>query len=381
MPSFSGPLAGVRVVELAGIGPAPFACMLLSQLGADVVRVDRPDGPVVRMPGPDLLAKGRPTLPTDLKNPEATALVLRLVEQADVLVEGFRPGVAERLGLGPDTCLDRNPRLVYARMTGWGQEGPWADQVGHDINYAGIVGAIAAIGEPGRKPVVPLNLVADFGGGALFCVTGILAALVERGTSGRGQVVDAGMVDGVATLMTMFWGMRAGNGWQDQRGSNLLDGGAPFYDTYECADGEYVAVGAIEEQFWRETLDVLDLHDAPERSDIAQWPELRRRLEEVFRQRTRDEWASAFAGRPACVTPILRMGEAPGHPHVSGRGVLVEDAGVTRPGVAPRFSRTPGELPPREGHDDALAGWGLDDVELKRLREAGALGPVDGGSA
>jgi alpha-methylacyl-CoA racemase len=266
-------------------------------------------------------------------------------------------------------------------MTGWGQDGPWADQVGHDINYAGVVGAIAAIGEPGRKPVVPLNMVADFGGGALFCVAGILAALVERGTSGRGQVVDAGMVDGVATLMTMFWGMRAGNGWQDQRGSNLLDGGAPFYDTYECSDGEYVAVGAIEEQFWRETLDVLDLHDAPNRGDVAQWPELRRRLQEVFLQRTRDEWAEAFAGRPACVTPVLRMGEAPGHPHVSGRSVLVDDAGVTRPAPAPRFSRTPGELPPREGYDDALAGWGLDDVELKRLRELGALGPMDGAGA
>src|SRR3954465_4265762 len=220
MPSFSGPLAGVRVVELAGIGPAPFACMMLSQLGADVIRVDRPDGPVVRMPGPDLLAKGRPTLPADLKNPEATALVLRLMEQADVLVEGFRPGVAERLGLGPDACLERNPRLVYARMTGWGQDGPWADQVGHDINYAGLTGALAAIGEPGRKPVPPLNLVADFGGGSLYCVVGILAALVERASSGQGQVVDAAMVDGVSSLMAMFWAMRAGGGFSEERGTN-----------------------------------------------------------------------------------------------------------------------------------------------------------------
>src|SRR3954468_9720364 len=260
-----GPLEGVRVLELAGIGPAPYTCMLLAQLGADVLRVDRPGGS--RVGDPDLLADGRPTLTLDLKSADDVSTVLRLVERADVLVEGFRPGVAERLGLGPDTCFERNPRLVYARMTGWGQDGPLADKVGHDINYAGIVGAIAAIGEPGRKPVVPLNMVADFGGGALFCVTGILAALVERGTSGRGQVVDAGMVDGVASLMTMFWGMRAGNGWQDQRGSNLLDGGAPFYDTYECADGEYVAVGAIEEQFWREVVEGLGIQDAPPRND------------------------------------------------------------------------------------------------------------------
>ena len=370
-----GPLHGIRVVELAGIGPGPYACMLLSQLGADVLRVDRPDGPVVRMPGPDLLALGRPTLPVDLKHPEASALVLDLVERADVLVEGFRPGVAERLGVGPDACLERNPRLVYARMTGWGQDGPWADQVGHDINYAGLTGALAAIGEAGRKPVVPLNLVADFGGGALFCVVGVLAALAERSASGQGQVVDAAMVDGVSSLMSMFWGMRAGGGWTDARASNLLDGGAPFYDTYACADGEYVAVGAIEEQFWRETLAVLDLHDAPERSDIARWPELRQRLADVFAQKTRDEWAAVFEGRPACVTPVLHLGEVPAHPHISGRGSVVDDAGVFRPGPAPRFSRTPSGLPPEQGYDGALDGWGLDEAELERLRKIGTVGP------
>ena len=377
----AGPLAGVRVVELAGLGPAPFACMLLAQLGADVVRIDRPDGPVMRTPGPDLMAKGRPTLPADLKNPEATEMTLRLVERADVLIEGFRPGVAERLGLGPDTCLARNPRLVYARMTGWGQNGPLADQVGHDINYAGLAGAIGAIGENGGKPVVPLNLVADFGGGALFCVAGVLAALVERGSSGQGQVVDVAMVDGVSALMTMFWSMRAGGGWHDVRGSNLLDGGAPFYDTYACSDGQYVAVGAIEEQFWREVVDVLELHDAPDRGDVTRWPELRARLAAKFLERTRDDWAEIFAGRPACVTPILVMGEVPDHPHIRDRGVVVQDAGVNRPAPAPRFSRTPGELPPWDGYDDALAGWGLDDVERKRLREAGALGPDTGDGA
>ena len=370
-----GPLEGVRVVELAGLGPGPFACMMLAQLGADVVRVDRPDGPVVRMPGPDLLAEGRPTLPVDLKHPEATALILGLVERADVLVEGFRPGVAERLGLGPVECLDLNPGLVYSRMTGWGQDGPWADQVGHDINYAGLVGALAAIGEPGRKPVPPLNLVADFGGGALFCVAGVLAALVERSTSGRGQVVDVAMVDGVSSLMTMFWAMRAGGAWSDERGSNLLDGGAPFYDTYVCADGEYLAVGAIEEQFWVELLTVVQLDDAPNRGDVSQWPELRRQLSEAFAQRTRDEWAEAFRGRPACVTPVLRMGEVPSHPHVQGRGSVVQDAGVMRPAPAPRFSRTPGHLPPADGVPHALTGWGLDDRELSRLRESGVLGP------
>jgi alpha-methylacyl-CoA racemase len=354
-----GPLEGVRVLELAGIGPAPYACMLLSQLGADVLRVDRPGGS--RVGDPDLLADGRATLTLDLKSAHDVAAVLRLVERADVLVEGFRPGVAERLGIGPDACLVANPRLVYARMTGWGQDGPYADKVGHDINYAGIVGAIAAIGEPARKPVPPLNLVADFGGGAMFCLTGILAALLERTGSGKGQVVDVAMVDGVASLMTMFWSMRANGGWSDDRGTNMLDGGAPFYDTYECADGEYVAVGAIEEQFWQQVVEVLGLQEAPPRSDAAQWGELRKRMQEVFRTKTRDEWAALFADRPACVTSVLRMSEAPQHPHVRARAAIVEHDSVMRPNVAPRFSRTPTELPPAAGRPGALAGWGLDE--------------------
>jgi alpha-methylacyl-CoA racemase len=266
-------------------------------------------------------------------------------------------------------------------MTGWGQDGPLAPEVGHDINYAGIAGALGAIGEPGRKPVPPLNLVADFGGGALFCIAGVLAALVERSTSGQGQVVDVAMVDGVSALMTMFWAMRAGGGWQDERGTNLLDGGAPFYDTYRCADGEYVAVGAIEEQFWREVLTVLELTDAPDRGDVAQWPELRRRLTECFAARTRDEWAETFAGRPACVTPVLRIGEVAAHPHVQARGAVVDDDGVVRPGPAPRFGRTPAVLPPRHGDADALSGWGLPEEELDRLRASGVVGPGNGRSA
>lgn len=361
-----GPLTGIRVLELAGLGPAPFACTLLAQLGADVLRVDRPGGSGVVVHGIDLLAEGRATVELDLKSPAAVELVMQLAARADVMVEAFRPGVAERLGVGPDVCRARNPRLVYARVTGWGQDGPWADRVGHDINYAGIAGALGAIGEPGGKPVPPLNLVADFGGGAMYCVAGVLAALVERGASGEGQVVDVAMVDGVASLMTMFWGMRAGGGWRDERGTNLLDGGAPFYDTYVCADGEYVAVGAIEGQFWAEVVDVLGLHDAPARTDVAQWAELRRRMAEVFATRTRDEWAEVFADRPACVTPVLRLGEVPHHPHMAARGSMVTQDGITRPAAAPRFSRTPGGLPQRGGPARPLEAWGLTAEDLAR---------------
>src|SRR3954465_3832986 len=311
----SGPLTGIRVVELAGIGPGPHACMLLSDLGAEVLRVDRPGGPVIRLRGPDVLARGRRSVVVDLKNPAAAEVVLRLVAAADVLVEGNRPGGAERLGVGPDACLERNPRLVYARMTGWGQDGPWASHVGHDINYAGLTGALAAVGEPGRKPVPPLNLVADFGGGSLYCVVGILAALGERSVSGRGQVVDAAMVDGVSSLLAMFYAMKAGGGFSEQRGTNLLDGGAPFYDTYECADGEYVAVGALEPQFWAEMTQVLGVADrAPDQHDMQRWPEMRDLFATTFRTRPRDEWAALFDGVDACVAPVMRLAEAADHP-------------------------------------------------------------------
>jgi alpha-methylacyl-CoA racemase len=375
----SGPLDGVRVVELAGIGPGPHACMLLADLGAEVVRIDRPGGPVVRLGGPDVLARGRRSVVVDLKKAGAAEVVLRLVERADVLVEGNRPGVAERLGVGPDDCLERNPRLVYARMTGWGQTGPWSSYVGHDINYAGLTGALAAVGEKGRKPAPPLNLVADFGGGSLYCVVGILAAVVERSVSGRGQVVDAAMVDGVSSLLSMFYAVKAGGGWSEQRGTNLLDGGAPFYDTYECADGEYVAVGALEPQFFAELVDVLNLDNAPGQADIARWPELRDRLSATFLTRTRDEWAAVFEGRPACVTPVLHLGEAAAHPHLSARATIVEIDGVPQPAPAPRFSRSTPDTPVNAGEvgadtHAALSEWGFTSEELDRLHKDKVIG-------
>ena len=368
----SGPLVGLKVVELAGIGPGPHAAMVLGDLGADVVRVDRPGGLRIGSPDADPTLRGRRRVTADLKDPAGRETVLRLVEHADVLLEGYRPGVTERLGVGPADCHARNPRLVYGRMTGWGQDGPLAPRVGHDIDYAAVTGALAAVGEPGRKPVPPLNLVADFGGGAMFLVTGVLAALVERERSGRGQVVDAAMVDGVTTLLSMFYGLRASGVWQDSRGSNLLDGGAPFYDTYECADGEYVAVGALEPQFWAVVVDTLGLHDAPDQHDVAQWPELRRRLAAAFATRTRDEWAEVFEGLDACVAPVLHLGEAAQHPHVQARGLVVERDGVPQPAPAPRFSRTPAALhrgPSRPGQDtrEALQSWGFSEQEVQQL--------------
>jgi alpha-methylacyl-CoA racemase len=364
----------VRVVELAGIGPGPHACMLLTDLGAEVLRIDRPGGGVLRLSGPDVLARGRRTVVVDLKQPSAAEVVLRLVESADVLLEGNRPGVTERLGVGPEVCLARNPRLVYARMTGWGQDGPWASHVGHDINYAGLTGALAAIGEPGRKPVPPLNLVADFGGGSLYCVVGILAALVERSVSGRGQVVDAAMVDGASSLLAMFYAMQAGGGWSPARGSNLLDGGAPFYDTYECADGEYVAVGALEPQFFAELVEVLGLQDAPGQADVTRWPELRALLAESFASKSRDEWAAVFEGRPACVTPVLRLDEAPAHPHLAARQTVVEVDGVLQPAPAPRFSRTEAAVPPPAALDEtAWQDWGFSVDEVSVLVADGVV--------
>ncbi|MCY7365474.1 MAG: CoA transferase [Frankiaceae bacterium] len=373
----SGPLSGIRVVELAGLGPAPYACMLLADLGADVLRVDRPLAGF-GVPAYDVTGRGRRSVAVDLKNSAAAEVVLRLVDGADVLVEGLRPGVAERLGVGPDACAARNPRLVYARMTGWGQDGPLAPRVGHDINYAGITGALAAIGEPGRKPVPPLNLVADFGGGSMFLVTGILAALLERATSGQGQVVDAAMVDGVTSLMAMTYGFRAAGGWQDERGSNLLDGGAPFYDTYPCADGRYVAIGALEPQFWALVVQTLGLQDLPEQYDRAGWPVLRARLAEAFASRTRDAWAAVFDHLDACVSPVLELGEAPAHPHLAARGTVVDVDGVQQPAPAPRFSRTPGEIGRPAGaagqHTrEGLQDWGFGADELADLEGDGVV--------
>ncbi len=362
----TGPLAGVRVVELAGIGPAPHAAMTLADLGADVVRVERPGGGTTLGPRrTDLLARGRPSVALDLKDPASVALVLDLVERADVLLEGMRPGVAERLGLGPDECHARNPALVYGRMTGWGQDGPLADRAGHDINYLAVSGVLHGLGRADGPPQFPQNLLGDFGGGSTYLVIGVLAALVEARGSGVGQVVDAAVVDGVAHLGTMLAGLLAGGVQSQRRGTNLLDSGAPFYDVYETSDGEHMAVGALEPQFYAALLDGLELTvDVPDRNDPAQWPQLRAALAERFSQRTQQEWAARFAATDACVTPVLPMSAAASHPHLSARGTYLDHHGVVQPAPAPRFSRTPAGLtsPPREPVDagSVLRAWGAD---------------------
>jgi alpha-methylacyl-CoA racemase len=367
-----GPLAGLRVVELAGIGPAPFAAMLLADLGADVLRVDRPGATPMQDPRTDLVNRGRRSACIDLKDPRGADVVLRLVERADVLIEGFRPGVAERLGVGPERCLARNPRLVYGRMSGWGQDGPWAGAAGHDITYLAVTGALHATGRAGGPPQVPVNLLGDFGGGAMSLVVGLLSALWEAQRSGTGQVVDASVVDGTASLTTMLHGLLAGGQWQDERGVNLLDTGAPFYDVYETADGRHMAVGALEPQFYSELVRLL-FDEArppglPERLDRDRWPELRRLFADRFRSRTQQQWAEVFDGTDACVAPVLSLTEAPEHPQLAGRGTFVESRGVTQPGPAPRFSRTPASLadpPPLPGQHtaQALRDWGIDDVD------------------
>jgi alpha-methylacyl-CoA racemase len=362
-----GPLHGIRVLEIASLAPAPFGCMILADLGAEVLRVDRTSGGGLGPP----LGRGRRSVAVDLKHPDGPAAVLRLVESADVLVEGFRPGVAERIGIGPQPCLARNPRLVYARMTGWGQDGPLAPRAGHDINYIAVAGALEPIGRAGERPVPPLNLVGDFGGGGMLLAVGVLAALVERERSGAGQVVDAAMVDGAALLTTFLHGMRNGGMWSHPRGENLLDGGAPFYDTYETADGRYVAVGAIEPQFYAALLAGLGLagEELPAQQDRSGWPVLRERFAAVFACRTRDEWASLFADTDACVTPVLAPDEAAAHPHNAARGVFVDGA----PAPAPRFSRTPAEHS-ADLRKDAWDGWGLTGAELAKFRASGAVG-------
>lgn len=344
----AGPLHGLRVVELAGLGPAPHAAMVLGDLGADVVRVERPSAFAVLPGATDPQLRSRRSVAADLKSAEGLELVLRLVERADVLVEGFRPGVTEKLGLGPEDCWARNPGLVYGRITGWGQDGPMAPRAGHDLNYLGLTGTLDAIGRPGERPVPPLNLVADFGGGSMLLLVGVLAALHERQTSGRGQVVDAAMVDGVALLSAMTWAMRGQGMWGGGRGQNLLDGGAPFYDTYACAGGGHVAVGPLEPQFYAAMLAGLGLADAdlPEQLDVAGWPVLRAAFEAAFLTRTRDEWVEVFAGTDACVTPVVTMAEAPAQEHLAARGTLLTVDDLVQPAPAPRFSRTPAG-PPR----------------------------------
>jgi alpha-methylacyl-CoA racemase len=380
----AGPLTGVRIVELAGLGPAPFGAMVLADLGADVVRVDRADrcmGGNPDAPPADVLQRGRRSVGVDLKTPEGVATVLRLVERADVLIEGFRPGVCERLGLGPEVCLARNPRLVFARMTGWGQDGPLAPEVGHDIDYIALSGALGSIGRAGERPLPPLNLVGDFGGGGMLLALGVVTALFEAQRSGVGQVVDAAMVDGSALLMSMMHGFRAMGVWEDERGTNLLDTGAHFYEVYETADGGYLAVGAIEGPFYADLMEGLGLAtdpDLPTQFDRAAWPAMKERVAAVIRTRTRDEWVAVFAGTDACVAPVLSMAEAPAHPHNQARGTFVERYGVVQAAPAPRFSRTPAALArppafPGQHTDEVLEDWGFSAEERAALREAKAI--------
>lgn len=406
-----GPLAGIKVVEVAGLAAAPFGCMILADLGADVLRVDRrsststlpgtperpeqaaqqgaqqgarqgtqqgaPDGAAS-----DPLSRGRRSIALDLKTAEGIGILLQLADTADVLVEAFRPGVAERLGFGPGVCLGRNPALVYARMTGWGQNGPLAPTAGHDIDYIAISGALSLVGRAGERPVPPVNLAGDFGGGGMLLAVGVLAALLERGQSGQGQVVDAAMVDGSALLTAIFHGLTARGSWHGERGSNLIDGGAPYYDTYQTADGQYLAVGALEPAFYQELLAGLGLTEGtegtglPDRNDRVNWPALRERFAAVISQRTRAEWAEVFAGSDACVAPVLSLAEAAEHPHNTERDGFVEVSGLRQPAPAPRFSRTPAGLPqapPRTGADTdtVLASLGYQPAEITGLRDRG----------
>ena len=379
-----GPLASLRVVEIAGIGPGPFAGMMLADAGADVVRVDRADvRSGVAGTGPlDVVGRGRRSVAVDLKRPEAVEVVLRLAERSHVLFEGFRPGVAERLGIGPKACLARNPALVYGRMTGWGQDGPLAHAAGHDIAYIALAGALHLVGRPEEPPPPPVNVVGDYGGGGMLLAFGIVCAVLEARRTGRGQVVDAAIVDGTAVLTSLFHGLRAGGRWSDARGAHLLDGGAPFYGSYECADGRYVAVGALEPKFSKELLDRLGVAADDELRgrlyDTAAWPELRARLAALFRTRTRDEWCALLEGTDACFAPVLSLGEAPSHPHNAARGTFAEVAGVVQPAPAPRFSATPGAIAgpaPESGADtgDVLAECGYSEAEVTALRTAGAV--------
>jgi alpha-methylacyl-CoA racemase len=359
----SGPLAGLKVLELAGIGPGPHAAMILADLGADVVRVDRPRPGFDPTAGSnDQLLRGRRSVALNLKEPSDLERLRQLVGVADVLLEGYRPGVTERLGIGPDDCAALNPRLIYARMTGWGQDGPWAHTAGHDINYISVTGALHAIGRAGERPVPPLNYVGDFGGGSMLVLVGILSALFERQQSGSGQVVDAAMVDGATLLSQMFWSFRGAGVWSDERGVNMLDGGTPWYDTYECADGRYVAVGALEPQFYAALVAGLGVDDLPNRDDPANAPAIRKRFTELFAAKTRDEWAAVFDGTDACVTPVLTFAEAGSHPHLAARGTVVSLQETPQAAPAPRFSRTaPGTPtpPPAPGAhtDDVLRDW------------------------
>jgi alpha-methylacyl-CoA racemase len=383
----AGPLSGIRIIEMAGIGPGPFCAMMLSDMGAEVIRIDRKpqEGRAATFlqfghPRFDVLSRGRKSLALDLKNPQSADVVLRLAQQADALIEGFRPGVMERLGLGPEVCLARNPRLVYGRMTGWGQTGPLAPAAGHDLNYIALSGALHAIGSPAGPPTVPLNLVGDFGGGAMMLAFGLVAALLETTRSGQGQVIDAAITDGAALLSTMMYGFHAAGLWSNARDENLLDGAAHFYDCYACADGKFITVGALEPQFYALLLERCGIDDPAFKAQMnrSRWPELKQKLTELFRTRTRAEWCALMEGSDVCFAPVLDWDEAPQHAHNRARGTFVEIDGVTQPAPAPRFSRTPPEVqrPPAklgEHGVEILGDWGFAAGDIEQLQRAGVI--------
>jgi len=378
-----GPLSGVRIIELDGIGPGPFCAMMLADMGADVIRVDRADrvrGGDPSAPPADVLARGRRSIGVDLKSPDGVETVMKLVESADGLIEGFRPGVTERLGLGPEDCAARNPALVYGRMTGWGQDGPYAQAAGHDINYIALAGALDSFGREGQAPVPPINLVGDFGGGGMFLAFGMVCGILEAKSSGQGQVVDAAMVDGAATLMGFIHGFRAMGVWNDERGTNMLDTGSHFYDVYETSDGKYVSIGSIEPQFYAELREKLELDDPKwdQQMTRSEWPALKHDLAAIFKTRTRDEWCELMEHTDICFAPVLNIGEAPSHPHNVARGTFVEHGGVTQPRPAPRFSRTDSEIQRPAAHagqhtDEILADVGYSGDEIAAMRERGAV--------
>lgn len=361
-----GPLHGLRIIEMAAIGPAPFCGMMLADMGADVVRIDRKHSTLMAAQNP--VNRGRRSIALDLKNQDDISMALALINKADVLIEGFRPGVMERLGLGPETCMQRNKRLIYGRMTGWGQSGPLSHAAGHDLNYIALSGALHAMSHNGEAPHPPLNLIGDYGGGGMLLLAGILAALYETAKSGQGQVIDAAMTDGTASLMTMIYGLRASGQWRDEPGTNMLDGGAHFYDCYRCADGGFISIGPIEPQFYGELLTRCGLeHDADfkEQMNASAWPQLKEKLQSLFESRSRDAWCTLLEGTDVCFAPVLSMAEAPLHPHNKARATFVNIDGVPQPAPAPRFSRTPGELttpPPHTGahHQQILTDWGID---------------------
>jgi len=379
-----GVLSGYKVVEFAGIGPAPMCGMLLSDMGAEVLLVDRAaDANLgIAMDAKfNLLGRGRRSVAIDLKKKEGTEAALKLIEQADAVIEGFRPGVMERLGLGPDVCLERNSRLVFGRMTGWGQEGPLANAVGHDINYIALIGALHSIGRRGEAPVPPLNLVGDFGGGGVFLALGVVGALLETQKSGKGQVIDVAMIDGAASLMTAIYGLHAAGKWTDNRGENILDTGAHYYNVYETSDGQYISIGSIEPKFYAELLRLTGLgrEELPSQNDRSEWPALTEKLAVIFKTKTRAEWNALLEGSDICFAPILNMVDAPSHPHNQERGTFVEVDGVPQPAPAPRFSRTPSTIQgppasPGQHTEEALRDWGFDASEVEQLRGCGAIG-------